>query len=123
MQKVVWMAALLLLATGCSEENKTAPKQPVQAASPEKTAFVAESAAEKTILTGCVKTVQQQASGQISRAAIDKLCLCSLSTLRKKYSVAQLEALDKKKVYLEAYMRDAVDAGRECAVKLRDGQL
>jgi len=123
MKKTLLMAVLLMLTVGCSEKTEE-PSSSTQTNSSAKATFVAESAVEKEIVRSCVDNMQQQVDGKISSENVDKICLCSLSGIREKYSVAEMEGLDnaseEKKM---AFMRDSLTAAMDCAVKFQKGQL
>jgi|GEM_PF-1449204 len=111
----LFISALLLLAVGCS---KKAPDTDTT-----QKAFVAEAAVEKEFINGCVDSalelLQQSNPNNLTKNDIDKLCLCNLGYIRERYSVAQMEALDKaNNAEKEAFFKLAVEAGFACGKNL-----
>jgi len=121
MQKTLLMAALLLLAAGCSEKNEE-PAKNAQSTKAEKTTTVAQSAMGKEFLRNCVQ--QADGNGNISRADMEKICLCSWDDIKGQYSMAQLAAMDNASQSEKMeFMKFSINAGMDCAVKFQKGQL
>jgi len=121
MQKILLMSALLLLAVGCSEKKEEAAKT-AQSTASAKTTTVAKAPLEKEFVRSCVK--QAEGNANISRANMEKICLCSLAGIKETYSLAQLQALDSASESEKmAFMKASMSAGMDCAVKFQKGQL
>ncbi|KXU35352.1 hypothetical protein AXE65_06340 [Ventosimonas gracilis] len=121
MQKILLMSALLLLAVGCSEK-KEANAKTAQSTETAKTTTVAQDPFEKEFIRSCVK--QYEGKADISTANLEKMCLCTLAGIKKKYSLAQLKAIDSaSETEKMEIMRDSISAGLDCSVRFKRGQL
>jgi len=118
MQKILLSGVLLLLATGCSDQEQ-AQKQHV-----EKVQAALDTDKGRAIVQGCMDSTKaflglKHQSNLLNNNEVWQACVCTLSGVLKHYTFEQVQAIDNASTAeQEKYFATAFDAGVICGKQL-----